>query len=402
MKVLQINSDINSGSVGRIAEDLGTLLIGAGHESYAAYGRIGNGSSSSIIKIGGKADILYHLAKTRLTDRHGFGSSRATGSFLNEIEKIGFDVVHLHNIHGYYLNVKGLFFFIKKHKIPVVWTFHDCWPFTGHCSFFDAVNCYKWQGECYDCPNLHGYPESWFIDNSRKNFRHKKSIFSGLNQLILVSPSQWMAKHLQNSFLSTYNIKVINNGIDIGKFNPAKNNDVKTKYNLPDKYILGVANYWDKRKGLADFLELRYLLNPKIGIVLTGLSGNQAKKMPPGITGILRTENINDLAALYSGADIFVNPTYTDNFPSTNIEAMACGTPVITYNTGGSSESVSPATGLVVKKGDLNELHLAINSVLKKGKIFYSKACRRHVELNFNKENKLAEYITLYENMCKV
>lgn len=399
MKILQINSDINSGSSGRIAEDIGNLLINAGHESYVAYGRNQNESSSYLMKIGGRTDTLIHLMKTRLFDRHGFGSVRATKTFINELEKIDIDVIHLHNIHGYYLNIEGLFTYIRKHKVPTVWTFHDCWPFTGHCSFFDAVNCSKWQSGCYSCPNLHGYPVSWFIDSSKRNYRQKKEILSGLDQILLVAPSHWMADHLRGSFLSSYKLQVINNGIDLKRFRNIDDGSVRKKYKVPDKYILGIANRWDKRKGLDDFFTIRQMLNPKIEIVLVGLSENQLRLMPRGMTGIPHTENVNDLAVLYSGAEVFVNPTYIDNFPSTNIEAMACGTPVITYKTGGSTESVNYSTGIAVEKGNTEDLIVAIIEIMRKGKLFYSKACRKNAEANYDKENKLGEYISVYEDL---
>ena len=240
---------------------------------------------------------------------------------------------------------------------------------------------------------------SWFIDSSKRNYRQKKEILSGLDQILLVAPSQWMADHLRSSFLSSYKLKVINNGIDLKKFRYIDDGSVRKKYNIPDKYILGIANRWDKRKGLDDFFNIRQLLNPKIEIVLVGLSENQLRLMPRGMTGIPHTENVNDLAVLYSGAEVFVNPTYIDNFPSTNIEAMACGTPVITYKTGGSTESVNYSTGIAVEKGNTEDLIVAIIEIMRKGKLFYSKACRKNTEANYDKENKLGEYISVYEDL---
>lgn len=399
MKVLQISTSYNSGSVGRIVSEIGDLLIDYGHESIVAYSRTFGKSNSRAIKIGNKKDFLLHVIKTRLCDSHGFSSTRATQTFINRIEEIGPDLIHLHNIHGYYLHIGILFGYLKQSRRPVIWTFHDCWPFTGHCSHFQYVNCNKWQNECYDCPNIHGYPKSWFIDNSQNNYWQKKELFTDLERVVLVSPSEWLARHLRNSFLSGYRTIVINNGVDLKKFRPELNEGICKKYNLNKKYILGVASVWTERKGLGDFMKLREIINPEIEIVLVGLSKRQLKSLPLGVKAILRTENIDELAFLYSGAEVFVNPTYVDNFPSVNIEALACGTPVITYNTGGSAESLDEQTGIVVEKGDCRGLANAINMMLHIGKIKYSIECRKRAERLYDQGKRYAEYISLYQTI---
>jgi len=396
--VLQINTSVNIGSTGRIAEDLGRILITSGHESYIAFGRQAYGSNSNVIKIGCKVDHALHVIQSRLLDRHGFGSTIATKLLVKHIEKINPDIVHLHNIHGYYLHVLVLFDYLKSKDYPVIWTFHDCWPFTGHCSYFDAVNCYKWQSICNDCPNKHGYPTSWFLDNSSRNFLQKEKIFNGLNNMILVSPSQWMAQHLRNSFLGNYNIKVINNGIDLKQFRPVYDKELLSEYNLNDQYVLGVASTWDKRKGLEDFIKLRNLIPAGIIIILIGLSSKQINKLPNGIIGIKRTRDIAELAQLYSQAVAFINPTYVDNFPTTNIEALACGTPVITYDTGGSPEAIDDTTGFIVKKGDIEGLANAIYKVFEGGSIFYQNACRLRAEKLFSRDERFGDYLELYQN----
>jgi len=399
VKVLQINTTANSGSHGRIAEGIGQLLISGGNESFIAYGRTSNPSASELIKIGNEIDQSLHLAKTRLLDRHGFGSVRATGVFLKRIVEISPDLIHLHNIHGYYLNIKVLFEFLKNRKKPVIWTFHDCWPFTGHCSYFDAVNCMKWQPKCFDCPNTRGYPASWFIDNSLRNYKQKKELFTGLENVVLISPSKWLADHLRNSFLSEYDIRVINNGVDLVKFNPTNADFVRAKYGLVRKYILGIASIWDERKGLDDFIKLRKILDPEIGIVLVGLSLQQIKNLPDGINGLSRTENTEELAALYSGAEVFVNPTYADNFPSVNLEALSCGTPVVTYNTGGSPESIDEKTGSVIVKGDLNKLAGEVVLILQNGKMRYTNDCRLRAERLFDTGKRYLQYIEMYNEI---
>lgn len=402
MKILQINTIVNSGSTGRIAENIGRLLIEKGHESYIAYGRKANFSSSRLINIGSKPEFLFHVLKSRLLDRHGFGSEFATGFLIRQIDKINPDLVHLHIIHGYYLNIRMLFKFFKTKKLPVVWTFHDCWSFTGHCSYFDAVDCYKWQIECNKCPNLKGYPVSWLRDNSRNNFNDKRTIFTSLNSLNIITPSNWLAEHVKNSFLKDYPVNVIHNGVDLSVFKPVGiGSDIFKKQVASEKFILGVANTWDKRKGLTDFFEVRKLLSDKIHIILVGLNPDQIVSLPGGITGIQRTENISELAALYSEAAVFVNPSYVDNFPTTNLESISCGTPVITYNTGGSPEAIDKTTGIIINKGDISDLINAISKVVTNGKEYYLSACRKRSELLFDKNARFNDYIKLYREIIE-
>ncbi len=401
MRILQINSSVNTGSTGRIAEDLGKLIIANGHQSHIAYGRNYNQSISETIKIGNKVDIAIHILKSRLFDQHGFGSPRATRLFINQIELIQPDLIHLHNIHGYYLNVRILINFLKQIDKPVVWTFHDCWPFTGHCSHFQYFDCNKWQTECHNCPNLHGYPNSWFIDNSRQNFRKKKELFAGISNMVLVSPSDWLAGVLRESFFSDSEIRMINNGIDLEKFKPGHNDLILKKYNLDRKFILGVASVWTQRKGLGDFIKLRKVLDPMIDIVLVGLTSEQVKSLPEGIRGLSRTENTDELAVLYSGAEVFVNPTYVDNFPTVNLEALACGTPVITYDAGGSGESINRKTGLVVQKGAIEQMAEGIDRVMDQPRSEYAKACRERAVSLYDKESRYRDYFLLYEELLK-
>ena len=401
MKVLQINTSISSGSTGRIASDIGEILIKEGHTSVIAYGRTMRESSSIAIKIGNKKDFLLHLVNTRFFDKHGFSSKQATKTFIDCIKEINPDIIHLHNIHGYYLHVGVLFDYLKKSKKPIVWTFHDCWPFTGHCSYFDRFNCYRWQSECFNCPNKHGYPESWFLDNSRKNFQQKKELFSGLANMTLISPSDWMADHINSSFMNRYPVKIIKNGVDLDKFKPSDPAAVKEKYELKGKYIiLGVANIWDKRKGLTDFIRLRSLLDSCFTIVLVGLKSKQIRNLPEGIRGLTRTDSIEELAALYSAADVFVNPTYVDNFPLVNLEALACGTPVVTYNTGGSPEAGGNSeTGRVFQKGDVENLKNGILDLIERSKETNTILSRNRASQLFNCRDRYMDYISTYKEI---
>lgn len=400
-RLLLINTSINTGSTGRIAEEIGRLAANNGFDSYIAYGRVNNHSELKTIRIGCDWDFKMHALQSRLMDNHGFASRYATKKFLQQLKQIKPDIIHLHNIHGYYINVGYLFEFLKDVGIPVVWTLHDCWPLTGHCAYFDSVNCCKWQTECCHCPNIKSYPSSVIIDQSKRNFKKKRQLFTSVQNITFVTPSQWLKEIVKQSFFSSYPVEVIYNGVDINTFKPMNNIDIRYKYSIDSGYkiILGVASTWDNRKGLADFISLNQLTAENEKIVLVGLNKEQILSLPSGIIGINRTENINELAALYSVADVFVNPTWVDNFPTTNIEALACGTPMITYRTGGSPEAISEETGIVVNKGDIIGLYNAISKILQIGKEHYKHSCRQRAEALFNKNNRFQDYVELYRSL---
>jgi glycosyltransferase involved in cell wall biosynthesis len=401
MKVLQISAILNIAAIGRITEEIGQLLMAKGHESYVGYSMIGvNRSQSKTIKIGNRADLYLHGIKTRIFDRHGFGSESVTKSFIKQIKEIDPDVIGLHNIHGYYLNVRLLFEYLKEAGKPVIWTFHDCWPFTGHCSYFDFVNCDRWKTQCFSCPNKHAYPASWVMDQSRDNYFKKKELFNGVKNLTIVTPSDWLAGFVKQSFLSDYPVRVINNGVNTAVFLPRSDSVIRNKYEIGNKkLILGIAYIWSPRKGLNDFIALGNQLGSEYKVFLVGLSLKQLKQLPENIIGISRTESVDELAELYSTADVFVNPTWQDNFPTTNLEALACGTPVVTYNTGGSPEAIDEKTGIVVEKGDINGLQKAIEQIIAQGKNHYSLNCRERAIALFKKEDRNADYLELYKKM---
>lgn len=400
-KLLQISIEVNSGSVGRIAEQIGQKAIESGWKSYITYARNNLSSESDLIKIGSMFDVYIHGIKTRITDKHAFYSTKATKKLIKKIETICPDIIHLHHLHGYYININVLFNYLAKKDIPIVWTFHDCWSFTGHCTYFEYVDCNRWMTGCYCCPQKKKYPASFLIDRSKKNYQEKKNLFTSVKNMTIVPVSFWLGNIVSYSFLNNYPIKVIQNGIDLQIFSPHnKIEDIKIKYNIPDKFIiLGIASTWEKRKGLDEFIKLNTLTSDKYCIILVGLHKDQIKKLPNGIIGLQRTENVNELAKFYSLADVFVNPTLEDTFPTTNLESLACGTPVITYKTGGSIESVSDDTGIIVEKGNIQELFEAIKIIQGKGKDFYSIQCRKRAEENYNKNDRFDDYIELYNNI---
>lgn len=400
MKLMLINTSVNSGSTGRIAEEIGQTAIYNGYESYFAYGRLARESKCKLIKIGKKLNVRLHGIESRLFDNHGFSSRIATKRFIKEIEKIKPDIINIHNLHGYYINVKILFEYLNKTNIPIVWTFHDCWPFTGHCSYFDRYNCTKWETECHSCPNKHGYPSSLLLSRAKRNFNKKRKLFSNYKKTTIVTPSNWLSDITKQSFFKGKNIVTINNGTDLTTFKIVNGNK-RHSLNLQNKKIvLGVASIWDKRKGFDDFIRLNELLSDDYKIILVGLNKKQIESLPENIIGIERTESVHELAELYSMADVFVNPTYSDNFPTTNIEALACGTPVITYKTGGSPEAIDEMTGVVVEQGNINKLKEAIESVAK-DKAMYTGKCRERAVNLYNKQDRFNDYINLFNSLTK-
>ncbi len=403
-KLLQINVTVNSGSTGRIAEDIGRVVISNGWESYIAYGReMGTASESQIFCIGDKNDFYVHALQTRLLDRHGLASVANTRKLVEYIDSIKPDIIHLHNIHGYYLNYPILFDYLAKLTTSVVWTLHDCWSFTGHCSHFDMVGCEKWINGCENCPQKSEYPSSCLIDRSKKNYLDKKKYFNALKNLTLVPVSDWLSGLVDQSFLKDNKVQRIYNGVDTDAFKPQSAQSIirlKQKYGIAEKNVLlGVASVWSPRKGLEDFVKLSKLIGDDKRIVLIGLTDKQIADLPSEIIGISRTESLNELVDWYNCADLFINPTYEDNFPTTNLEALSCGTPVVTYQTGGSVEAVNDACGFIIKQGDLNLLIEVINTLKFKGKSHYTAASRQRALECFSKDDRFAEYLGLYNKL---
>jgi len=395
MKVVQINTTVNTGSTGRITEEIGGKIMEAGHESYIAYGKKrSNPSKSKLIKIGTVSGRYMHAGLTRMFDLHGFGSKRATKKLIEKLRKIDPDVIGLHNLHGYYINIEVLFNYLKEVQKPIIWTLFDCWAFTGHCTYFDSIGCERWIDGCYSCPKKTRYPASYGLDNSKMNYKKKKKLFNGLNNLTIVTHSNWLAGLVKRSFLKEYPIKVIRSGVDLDTFSIKKEKPQILK-GLEKKIVLGVANIWSDRKGLNDFIEMNSLLGDNYQIVLIGIDNNLKKRLSHDIIAIPRTESVDELAEYYSAADVFVNPTTADNFPTTNLEALACGTPAITYETGGSPEAIDKDTGIVVDKNDVLGLISAVKKITEKEKSFYTDACITRASKFFNKKDRYKDYLSL-------
>lgn len=404
--LLQINSIVNSGSVSRITEQIGQVAIKSGWNSYIAYGRERNRpSKSNKIRIGSDFDIRLHGIQTRILDNHALGMSsrKATKSLIRKIDEIKPDIIHLHNLHGYYINVDVLFTYLSNINTPVIWTLHDCWSFTGHCAHFDYIGCEKWKTECYKCPLRKEFPSSYFLDRSKKNYRDKKRLFNSVKNLNIVTVSNWLKSKTSESFLGSNPIKVINNGLDTSIFHILSESKIlKKKYNLEDKFIIiGVATAWGQLKGLYDYYKINEKLQDNEKIILIGLTPKQINELPEGIIGIERTDNIEELVEFYNMADIVLNISYQETFGMTTPEGFACGTPSIVYNATASPELISSKTGIVVEKGDIDGVISAIDKIKQKGKAYYADACRQRALDLYKKEDRFMDYINLYNELLK-
>jgi putative colanic acid biosynthesis glycosyltransferase len=403
IKLLQICVEGNVGSTGTIAESIGEMAIEKGWESYIAHGRWPRPSKSQTFRIESDLGVMLHGLETRLFDRHGLGSRHATKSLINKIKKIDPDVIHLHHIHGYYINIEILFDYLSSANKPVIWTQHDCWSFTGHCAFFDFVGCEKWKTECFKCPQKRAYPKSLFLDRSKENYSLKKKLFTSVPGMVIVSVSKWLDNLVSESFFKRSKHIVIYNGVDVNIFKPQEVNEtIRSKYNLIGKHImLGVASTWEPRKGLKDYISLSKLLGEDEIIILIGLSQKQINDLPENIIGLSRTENKQELVDLYNISDVYINLSVEETFGLTTAEALACGTPVIVYNSTACPELVDTNTGMVIAKNDIYSVYNAVSKILENGKSSYSDKCRQRVIDNFDEKKKYTKYLETYESLIK-
>lgn len=394
MKIVQVNTTCGSGSTGKICVAVSEMLTKQGVENYILYSS-GKSNYPLGIQYMSKPETKWQALKSRIFGNYGFQSRAATKRLIAEMERIKPDVVHLHNLHGHNVHLGILFSWLKEKQVKVYWTFHDCWAFTGYCPYYDIAGCEKWAKEgCRKCPQKKHY--SWFFDRSSYLYQQKKKLFTGLDMTI-ITPSRWLADQVQQSFLRGYPVKVINNGIDLSIFQP-RESAFRTKRGIEEKFVvLGVAFGWGVRKGLDVFIELSKRLDGKYQIVLVGTDEKVDKLLPDNIISIHRTNNQTELAEIYTAADLFVNPTREENFPTVNIESLACGTPVLTYSTGGSSEMLNEKAGMVVERNDEESLYKTIIEIQGESS-FAAEECRKQAE-GFSNKDKYNEYVVLYNSV---
>lgn len=393
MKIVQINATCGVGSTGKICVGVSQILSEKNIENLILYSSHGNGYELGI----GCSDDKYlklQALKSRIFGNYGFNSKKATRKMISELERFKPDIVHLHNIHGHDCDLQALFEFFKKQKTKLVWTFHDCWAFTGYCPHFTMIKCDKWKTCCSACVQRKRY--SWFFDRSRTVFEKKKMLLSGLDMTV-VTPSVWLADLVKQSFLMEYPVEVVNNGIDLTVFKPTPSN-FRERYGLgKEKIVLGVSFGWDERKGLDVFIDLSKRLPDDYKIVLVGTNDQTDRQLPDKILSLHRTQNQQELAEIYSVADVFVNPTREENYPTVNMEALACGTPVLTFKTGGSPEMLDESCGSVVDCDDVNALEKEIIRICTE-KPYSAEQCIKKAE-KFDKNERFKEYVKLYERI---
>lgn len=403
MRIVQINGGAK-GSTGKIMMGIADIARTQGHEAMCASPITTTnrdaGEDCGYYRIGTFNSRRVNVALARITGFNGCFAWFETYKLLKKIDEFKPDIIHLHNLHDSYINLPMLFSYIKKHNVPTVWTLHDCWAFTGQCPYFTMVKCDKWKAGCYGCPQYKEYPASLY-DNTKKMWQLKKKWFTGVKNMTIVTPSEWLAGLARESYLKQYPIEVINNGIDLNVFKPTHSN-FRKQYGIPgDKYIvLGVSFAWGYRKGLDCFVEMAEKLGEQYQIVLVGTDDEIDKNLPHNIISIHRTQNQKELAEIYSAADVFVMPTREENYPTVNMEAIACGTPVVTFDTGGSPEMLDDKTGIVVEANDIEATKKAIKDICEKKRcndeeyiVAYSK--------NFDMKKRFAEYIELYANVLE-
>lgn len=421
MRVSHINVTATL-STGRIAVEISQVLIDNGHKALLAFGRGYAPTDIPWLRIGNRVGVMMHGLAARFTDRAGFYSKASTQKLVRQLKAYRPDVVHLHNLHGYYLHMPTLFHYLTEADIPVVWTLHDSWPYTGHCAYYTTASgnasrndgrthrirttrgCDRWKHGCGNCPQKHAYPQSLLMDQSARNWKEKCSLIRGVSRLQLVTPSNWLKNEVEKSFLAEYPIQVLPSGIDIDAFrrceNPEYMTDVFFKYGLEElagRYIvLSVASTWDKRKGLADLVELAGRLGEKYAIVLVGLNKEQKDQLPEGMYGTLRTRSLPELCALYTAADLYITLSHEETMGMTLIEAMACGTQVLCYDATALPESVTPYVGSIVPLGNVEAAAEQVRQLCHAPKS--PEACRTHA-MRYDKHIRFAEYVHLYESI---
>ncbi len=390
MKVVQINATCGVGSTGKICVEISRLLGENGIENHILFCE-GETAHPQGIKCATPFELRAEALKARLFGNWGFGARRTTKAMIAHLERIRPDIVHLHNIHGHTCHLEMLFSYLRKKKIKTFWTFHDCWAFTGYCTYFTLAGCDKWKTGCENCIQKRKY--SWLWDKSKSLYARKKALLAGLD-LTVIAPSEWMGGLVRQSFWKEHSLYVIPNGIDLSLFHPTES-DIRERYNLENRYlILGVAFGWGRAKGPDVFTSLAARLGENYRILLVGTDEKTEKALPCNIIPIRRTQDQRELAALYTAADVFVNPTREDNYPTVNLEALACGTPAITFGTGGSPESIDDTCGVAVPCDDMDALMQEIVRVCE-NKPFSRDACLKKAR-EFDAARCFYEYIKLY------
>lgn len=401
MRIVELNTYCGSGSTGHIAVDIADYAAKQGADSIIGFGTgtVPPEAEVFALRIGGKIERKWHGAIRMFFDMEGYGSLNATRRLISFLKEYQPDIIHLHNIHGCYLNHRLLFRYLRVANIPVLWTLHDCWPFTGHCAYFDFVGCERWKTGCHHCPQKASYPACVGLDGSKRNFKHRQKLFTSLPKLTLIAPCEWMKELLVSSFLCNVPTRVIYNGVNRDSFYP-RESKLREKHGITAPYVaLAVASEWEERKGIKYLPELAKKLGNDYQLVIIGLTDMQIDVLPKNILGLARTASTRELAQWYSTADCLVNPTMEDNMPLVNLEALACGTPVAVFRTGGCPECVTDACGTVVEKGNVDALSIAVRCLCASKKEL-SPACITQAE-HFDAQLCAKAYWDVYQEVIQ-
>lgn len=408
MKILQINSHYDQGGAARIAACIHRQLRAEGIESYVAYGRGRRSEESNVYQFDRLLEIYASVLLSRFVGLNGWWNRIATRRLIAYIRRIQPDIIHMHALHGYYLNFPMLFDYINEHNIPCVWTFHDCHAFVGNCGYF--FDCKKWQTGCRDCPYLHNYPVSQFFDFTHYMWKNKKKWFTEGDRKVIVTPSDWLTAEARKSFFGKYPCVTIHNGIDVtNTFYPRNMEECRKKYGYTpqDKLVLGIAvGYRDPRKGAKYILQMAKDLEDEAKVILIGWN-KENDSLLEGLTNVIplpATESTEILAEYYSMSDVFVLPSLAENYATTSLESMACGTPVVGFDAGGISEQLKDRKGIAVKTGDqeafTEAVRMALDSVKHQdGKLLQGEELARVIQKENSVEKMIGEYRKVYEKL---
>ena len=396
IKVVQINT-FPYKATGNIMMNIHNQLLEEQYDSYVFWGRGRAAQNEREIAILDEFGVKLHGVYTRITDKTGFASKKVTRKLIGKLQQIKPDILHLHNLHGYYINYPILFEYLAKKDIPVVWTLHDCWAYTGHCAHFSYIQCSKWTNMCSSCPQKREYPKSFFVDRSKKNYEAKKKYFCKVSNMTIVTPSDWLASMVRLSFLKQYEVKVIPNGIDTNRFK-ARKSSFKTKHQIESKeMVLAVANVWNQKKGFDDVIKISEKLNPiNYQVVMVGVTKEQIHTLPKTVLPIMRTASVDELVEIYSAADVFINPSYEETMGMVTVEALACGVPCFVYDKTAVPEVVDAKSGMIFQAGDIESICKAITN-----REYMKLTEMRQRAVLFDKKREYKKYLDLYDSVIQ-
>lgn len=404
MKVLQINSHYDQGGAARIVATLHRQLLKKGIESYVAYGRGKKTQEENVYRFANNPDVYTSALCSRISGRNGCFNGTSTKKLIGFIKQIQPDIIHMHVLHGYYINVPMLFHYINKNNIPCVWTFHDCHAFTGNCGYY--LDCRRWEQGCGNCPYLKIYPASQWFDYTDKMWQQKRRLFTENTNKILVTPSKWLKDEVAKSYFQGFDCVTVANGIDTeNTFYPRDKEECRKKYGYTaeEKLVLGVAvGYRDERKGAEYILQLAKDLEKEAKVILIGWN-HEKNHLLQGLNNVIALKNTKDkelLAEYYSMADVFVIPSLAENYATTSLEAMACGTPVVGFDVGGIGEQVTEGKGRVVPVGNREAFAEAVRQVLKQSEdVLFGEQLAARIQLENSAEKMAEQYEKLYTRL---